>query len=230
MTLHFDDTDNGAHLAQRGTGGGATTVVQPIAANAYVAAAITSTFALPFTIDLRGGNDTRCRAPAPRVPLPGDDPRRHRQRRRRGHAVGQTFAALMHVDGGDGFDSLEDLVLIPAANVSNVEIRPLGLPTYTEQGPGPIERNPDPTLAIPGKNSFAPVTGAVQSVVVHPFNPQIVYLGTVNGGVWLSENAGGSWRPLTDRLPSLSIGSIAIGVHDREGALVNAGTAREATS
>ncbi|HMA92090.1 MAG TPA: hypothetical protein VKP30_05350, partial [Polyangiaceae bacterium] len=44
-------------------------------------------------------------------------------------------------------------------------------------------------------------------------NANIVYAGTVNGGVWKTSNAlaqDPSWTPLTDRIESLSIGAIAV--------------------
>lgn len=39
---------------------------------------------------------------------------------------------------------------------------------------------------------------------------QTLYLGAAQGGVWKSTDNGASWRALTDNMPSLSIGSIAI--------------------
>lgn len=41
-------------------------------------------------------------------------------------------------------------------------------------------------------------------------NPDIVYVGAASGGVWKSENAGGTWKPVFDDQPTINIGSIAI--------------------
>lgn len=42
-------------------------------------------------------------------------------------------------------------------------------------------------------------------------NPQLYYMGTTGGGVWKSENAGGTWSPLSDKDFAVgSIGSIAV--------------------
>jgi len=57
------------------------------------------------------------------------------------------------------------------------------------------------------------VAGAIQAVVQHPTNPNIMYVGTVNGGIWRTANATAdhpTWTPLTDFAPSLSISSLVL--------------------
>ncbi len=57
------------------------------------------------------------------------------------------------------------------------------------------------------------VAGAIHALVVHPTNPEILYVGAVNGGVWRTDNATAvvpSWRPLTDNEASLSIGALTL--------------------
>lgn len=61
------------------------------------------------------------------------------------------------------------------------------------------------TLAGP-KN----IEGRVTTAVIHPTNPQIVYIGTANGGVWKSTNFCQSWRSVFDGQNTSSIGSLAI--------------------
>jgi hypothetical protein len=82
-------------------------------------------------------------------------------------------------------------------------------PRWVEEGPGPILDGP--RTFVPGNN---PVSGAINAIAASPRNPDLVYVGTVNGGVWKTTNAtaeGPSWSPLTDRrLPALSINSLAI--------------------
>lgn len=118
-----------------------------------------------------------------------------------------------------GFESLEDRRLLA--------VDPLAIPAWVAQGPGPITGGY--TLGLADN----PVSGAIQSVAVHPTDPNVVYVGTVNGGIWQSKNAqqvdpsnfsdrNVHWTPRTERFPSLSINSIVFDASDRN--IVYAGT------
>jgi photosystem II stability/assembly factor-like uncharacterized protein len=55
------------------------------------------------------------------------------------------------------------------------------------------------------------VVGAIQSIAPHPVDPNVLYAGAVNGGVWRTENATDkhpSWRPLLGDATPLSIGAL----------------------
>ncbi len=52
--------------------------------------------------------------------------------------------------------------------------------------------------------------GALRRLAVHPSNPDIVYAGAAQGGLYRSLNAGAGWTPLLDNELTLSIGSVAI--------------------
>lgn len=56
-----------------------------------------------------------------------------------------------------------------------------------------------------GNISSRIVTGAF-----HPDNPDIIYIGPANGGVWKSTDGGITWIPLTDNEVSMAMGSIVI--------------------
>jgi len=56
-----------------------------------------------------------------------------------------------------------------------------------------------------GYISSRTVTGAFD-----PINPNIIYIGPANGGVWKSTDTGVTWTPLTDYEESLAMGAIAI--------------------
>lgn len=73
------------------------------------------------------------------------------------------------------------------------------------------------------------VVGAVNAVATHPSNASVVFVGSVNGGVWRSLNADASapnWTRLTDSLGSLSIGSIEFDPTDAQLQTLVAGNAR----
>ncbi|MDQ1699061.1 MAG: hypothetical protein QOG34_924, partial [Frankiaceae bacterium] len=81
---------------------------------------------------------------------------------------------------------------------------------WTSVGPRPLHvTDPvyDPTLL-----GWTTVDGRVTSIAIDPRdkNGDTVYLGTAAGGVWRSTNGGQSWTPVTDSLPTLSIGAVAV--------------------
>lgn len=69
--------------------------------------------------------------------------------------------------------------------------------------------------------------GRVTSLAVFEKDPRIFYVGTASGGVWKTENAGQSMTPITDKLPTLSIGAVAVNPRDPNDVWVGTG---EATS
>ena len=83
-----------------------------------------------------------------------------------------------------------------------------GISAWVEQGPGPILKGQ--TEGLPNN----PVSGAAMAIAPDLTHPGIVYVGTVNGGIWRTLNANAtnpSWVQLTDlKLPALSISSLAI--------------------
>jgi Ca2+-binding RTX toxin-like protein len=91
---------------------------------------------------------------------------------------------------------------------------------WVPQGPGPI--NNGQQFVITPNN---PVTGGGHAVVTHPTDPNIIYFGGINAGIWRTNNAlatNPTWTPLTDFQPSLSIGGLAL---DRNNAnVIMAGT------
>ena len=54
------------------------------------------------------------------------------------------------------------------------------------------------------------IGGRIRAIAVHPTNPDIVYLGSVSGGVWKSTNGGGSWAVLKDNMENLAVCALAI--------------------
>jgi photosystem II stability/assembly factor-like uncharacterized protein len=54
------------------------------------------------------------------------------------------------------------------------------------------------------------IGGRLRGLVVHPNNPNILYAGSVAGGVWKSTNAGASWVPTMNDLITLNISALAM--------------------
>ena len=54
------------------------------------------------------------------------------------------------------------------------------------------------------------IEGRITTIAVHPANPQIVYTGTANGGLWKSTNFCQSWISIFDDQNTSSIGAVAI--------------------
>ncbi len=54
------------------------------------------------------------------------------------------------------------------------------------------------------------IGGRIRSIVVHPTDPQTLWVGSVGGGIWKTTNGGASWAPMSDFITSLAVGSMAI--------------------
>jgi len=54
------------------------------------------------------------------------------------------------------------------------------------------------------------IEGRITTIAINPVNPQIVYIGTADGGAWKSTNFCQSWTSIFDNQNTSSIGSIAI--------------------
>ena len=101
--------------------------------------------------------------------------------------------------------------LLTAGSSSTVSLVPFGAPQFSAQGPH-IHGAQVEGSTLPDK----PVSGGVQTIITHPTNANVIWVGTVNGGVWKSENAdvvppalgGVEWRPLLDVGPAMSIASM----------------------
>jgi photosystem II stability/assembly factor-like uncharacterized protein len=56
--------------------------------------------------------------------------------------------------------------------------------------------------------------GRTRAVAGVPNQPNLFYIGAVNGGVWKSDDYGRTWTPIFDQEPSQSIGAIAVAPSD----------------
>lgn len=104
----------------------------------------------------------------------------------------------------------------------DVPAAPVLQPTWISQGP--ILDSLDGNIKGIANNA---AIGAIETVAPDPGNPDILYVGTVNGGIWKTTNATSgapSWTPLTDSMPSLSIGALEFDPNDATDQTLWAGT------
>jgi hypothetical protein len=86
---------------------------------------------------------------------------------------------------------------------NNGPLGPSLLTPWTPLGPSPI-----PNGQTTGVSQA--VSGRVTTIVVHPTNENIIYVGAAQGGVYRSLNGGTTWTPILDDALTLSIGSLAL--------------------
>jgi photosystem II stability/assembly factor-like uncharacterized protein len=82
-------------------------------------------------------------------------------------------------------------------------LQPRGAGTWEEAGPTNVQ-------------------GRITSIDAVESTPTRIYIGTADGGVWRSDDAGANWTPVFDDQPSLAVGAVA--VHPTNGDIVYAGT------
>lgn len=75
--------------------------------------------------------------------------------------------------------------------------------SWTPIGPFPIPNGQTTTISTP-------VSGRVVAIAVHPTNPDLVYVGAAQGGVYRSTNGGATWTPIFDAAASLAVSSLAL--------------------
>jgi hypothetical protein len=94
------------------------------------------------------------------------------------------------------------LLLFLLAIGSPVPAQPL---QWMPRGPGPNTQGQVENIA-----NFE-VVGAIHAVAPHPARADVIYVGAVNGGIWMTSNAmaaNPTWARMTDAQQSLSIGAL----------------------
>src|ERR1700752_2423368 len=83
-------------------------------------------------------------------------------------------------------------------------LAPVNVSDWKFLGPAPIPLGQTSATRVP-------VSGRTISIAVHPTDPNTVYVGTAQGGLYKSTNGGTNWNPLFEfQLESLAIGAITI--------------------
>ena len=58
------------------------------------------------------------------------------------------------------------------------------------------------------------IGGRTRGLVIHPTNPNIMWVGGASGGVWKTTDGGQLWTPQTDFAPVLTVNCLVIDPHD----------------
>ena len=68
---------------------------------------------------------------------------------------------------------------------------------------GEVWRELGPSSMRMGNWTMGRVSGRINAIAPHPTNDSILYVGSANGGVWKSTDAGTSWTPTFARRPNI---------------------------
>src|SRR5262249_122801 len=95
----------------------------------------------------------------------------------------------------------------PMARLRLESLESREVPAWISEGPAPVTGTQSTLTAV------GSVSGAVDIILANPTAPTVMYVATVKGGIWKTTDGTSSsptWTPLTDNLPSLSIGTMAL--------------------
>ncbi|MGH9947842.1 MAG: hypothetical protein ACRD6X_11640 [Pyrinomonadaceae bacterium] len=117
--------------------------------------------------------------------------------------------------------SLVDGTVFEKKGVRQSKTNDLGALTtaWTEIGPNPIPNGQVVTGAQ------LAVSGRTVAITVHPTNPDIVYVGTAQGGLYRTTDGGVTWTPMLDNALSLAVNTIAIAPTQTDTIFVGTGEA-----
>ncbi|MGD8440055.1 MAG: hypothetical protein PVG53_05940, partial [Holophagae bacterium] len=67
------------------------------------------------------------------------------------------------------------------------------------------------------------IGGRTRVLVIHPSEPDTMYVGGVSGGLWKTVNGGRTWAPLIDRLANVAVNSMAMRPDDPDTLYIGTG-------
>src|ERR1051326_4206279 len=54
------------------------------------------------------------------------------------------------------------------------------------------------------------IGGRIRAILIHPTIPGTMWIGSVSGGIWRTDNSGGSWYPISDFMANLGVTSLVM--------------------
>ncbi|MGA2033362.1 MAG: hypothetical protein ABSG68_13980, partial [Thermoguttaceae bacterium] len=112
----------------------------------------------------------------------------------------------------------------------------LSISSWVPEGPAPVDAGQTENVGTlssakgSGATATNEVVGAIEAVAVNPSNPNVVYVGAVNGGIWETTDAltpDPTWNSQTDKQLSLSIGALSFDPTDGTNQTLLAGIGRD---
>lgn len=115
----------------------------------------------------------------------------------------QEVALRRGVDPDQPFDVGKRILALQQLESDQAARAPLlSVYRWTSVGPEPIPNGQtSPSDAVSGRTI---------AIAVHPTDPDKLYVGTANGGLYRSLDGGATWKALTDNAQSLAIGAVTI--------------------
>lgn len=113
------------------------------------------------------------------------------------------------------------------ARAKTTKARTAGIPIGRVQEPAALMAVP-PTAGLhpdhTGWTALGPgnIGGRTRGIVIHPQQPNTMWAASVGGGVWRTDNAGTSWRPVDDLMANLAVTCLAMDPTDPK--IIYAGT------
>ena len=100
---------------------------------------------------------------------------------------------------------------LDSLRVRTTKLNVAGLPVTSAQPLTPLMRlMPPPPVGGLQANRWVylgpgNIGGRIRSIIVHPTNPNVIWVGSVGGGIWRSDDAGNSFAPVDDRMANLAV-------------------------
>ena len=120
--------------------------------------------------------------------------------RKRGLHPGKPVSPILRQNAIAVMETQQREVSLRAAASGQIDLTA----AWQEMGPNPIPNG----QVVSGPSTAA--SGRTIAIAVHPTHPNIVYVGTAQGGLYRSINGGTTWTAMMDNALSMAIGTIAI--------------------
>ncbi len=85
-----------------------------------------------------------------------------------------------------------------------------------------IEEDTENAIELNWENVGTNVSGRILSYAFDPTTNKTIWVGSAGGGLFKTDNAGESWKPMTDHLPSMAISDVIVKPDDPKTPIISA--------